>query len=523
MTNEAGQTFRYLLRVEAVNLEHVIEDTNQLSAVRGGAYLALEAAKRLGEELATQSKGAKITVLSHGASVALLEIEDRSFATVPTDAVACLRKKYPHHTFVVDIQPLADAGDFVRAREAVLARNRFRQLRQPSLAVPSQDGEGPCALDDIRPANEKWNKSKEIQHLVSVSVDARMKKGREMKRQLPDFLGLPPLTVPSGEKLGFASEFGEIAGEFEDERLRNKLAVIYVDGNHFSARQDACRNANELQRFDEALRKQREQWLHAFLEKAWGDAEFCLTHQPGKGEEPTKILRFELLLWGGDEMLLIVPAWKGLETIADFYRASAGWRVSGDAGHRLTHAGALVFCNAKTPIDRMAALARELSETVKKQGRDEDRFEYLILESVDYPVEPVETFWRATFGAAAETRRALDPAGIQPPHLETLRACADHGALPWGKLLRGVRDLAVDPDRQDRLEEKWSGFQTLLDATREASKEAQIALEELGAALEQAFPEQADHWRWLHLTDLLDYLPKPKQEAPCATMSSPSN
>lgn len=516
MMNSQKSTCSYLLRVEAVNLEQVIEDTSQLSAVRGGGLMALEAARGLCDGLKAVLPAYDIEPLSQGASVALLSInEKQGFLSwlkrlfqpktdlkqkVVTSAKNWLVEKYPHHTFVVDIEAVTEEGGFNKARQAVLARNRFRQLQQTSLAVPKESAAVPCKFDDLRPATKTLPRGEVKDVPASRSVYDRFQHGSKKDELMRELLNLPV-------EIEFAEKFEDIVGDFRAPRLENKLAVIYLDGNSFSALQDGCEDPGELQRFDETLRDYRKHWLSGFLQAAWHDDDFC------KEVGGNKRLRFELLLWGGDEMLLIVPAWKGLETLFDFYEKSAGWEWNGKP---LTHAGALVFCHHKTPIDRMTALARELADIVKEspQGRKNNLFEYLALESVDYPAEPVGDYWRTAYGALERSRTPLH--SFSSDLLESLSAFRDSEYLPRGKLLRAIRKLvAVDPDRPDLLEQPWSDFQTLLDDIGKGKDEARQAVDDLKAILAQCFPDQTDPWRWLHFTELWDYLaPIVKGERP---------
>jgi hypothetical protein len=197
----------------------------------------------------------------------------------------------------------------------------------------------------------------------------------------------------------------------------------------------------------------------------------------------------------------------------DFYENSAGWEWE---GINLTHAAALVFCHHKTTIDRMTKLARELAEIVKNspQGRKRDLFEYLALESVDYPVEPISHFWHTTYGAMEQRRRPLRPVSGAS---DLLRRLADHresANLPRGKWLQALRALVrADPDQSDSLEQPGREFMQLLKTIRDSGDEANEEMDQLEAALEQMFPGQDDFWRWLHFNELWDYLaPREKEK-----------
>ena len=59
-------------------------------------------------------------------------------------------------------------------------------------------------------------------------------------------------------------------------------------------------------------------------------------------------LRLEVLLWGGDEFTLVVPAWKGLEVLERFFQIAARLEFGSDVP--MTHRAAVIFCHHNAPI-----------------------------------------------------------------------------------------------------------------------------------------------------------------------------
>jgi hypothetical protein len=110
----------FYLRIEGVNLNYVLEDTNQLSVIRGGSLLLRQAVKDI------EAKFPALRKISTGASVGLFqfEAEDEKEAKGLRDEkiVGFLSKdwRYKHFTFVVDVQAASD--NFLSNKEAVLAR-----------------------------------------------------------------------------------------------------------------------------------------------------------------------------------------------------------------------------------------------------------------------------------------------------------------------------------------------------------------------------------------------------------------
>jgi hypothetical protein len=278
---------QYLLRIEAVNLEQVMEDTNQLSVIRGGSFMAREGPQRFAT--ATPSdfswtwlprllwKAGAPERISAGASVGLYQLNAPPWLAkrLVNQVIAELNKEYPYLTFAVDIEKLIGENGFQRAHEAVVARNRFRQLQQFSPAASLQESpRGPCEWDDLRPATEILTRDNR-DHYVSASVKQRFGHGsRDGKK---NFL-LKESGIPD---LDFADSFEEIAEHFHDRRLKNKLAVIYFDGNKFGKKQSACRSADKLRKFDETIRDGRKAFLKKFFNDIRTDEDFKTKDKDG--------------------------------------------------------------------------------------------------------------------------------------------------------------------------------------------------------------------------------------------------
>jgi hypothetical protein len=305
---------------------------------------------------------------------------------------------YGHATFVVDVEPaLASDSEFRSANERLIARNRHRQMTAPSLAFPGWNTDtkiGPCALDGLRAGTEPTNLPGYDQpQPVSPSARARWDFGREQKRAFYcEEAGADRWPVQPNDQ-SFAQSFEDIAHGTPAgcERLNDKLAVIYLDGNRFGELQRAECNTKEVQMaFDGQVRELRRGFLGTFLDLVRDNEELWNV----SGDR-----RVETLLWGGDELMFVVPAWAGWDALRLFFEVSANWKVKlADTEHQLTHAGALVFAHHKAPIHRLQALAKwELADGVKGwlgkryagktlSPRDPaaNRFDYEVLESFDH-------------------------------------------------------------------------------------------------------------------------------------------
>lgn len=478
---------KYFLRVEGVNLFSVLEDTAQLSVVRGGSLLLRNAIRGITEKWQGKWKG-KLEPISTGASMGFFRICPDKPEDLCEQLATDLAQdpQFQHFTFVVDIQP--ELEGFRKTQEAITARNRFRQLQQLSLALPtrSQDQSEPCEWDNLRPGDAVVEVKRDEGKLfnVSKSVKTRYDFGRQQKQAFYRNETLENDTVdPLIEQLEFTHELDEIATSTQFSNLENKLAVLYFDGNGFGNIQRKCKNADELQSFDKTVQGYRSTFLKKFLLEISNDPNFKIGDR----------LQLETLLWGGDDITLVVPAWKGFWTLNYFYEQSKNWKYQGDP---LTHAGGLVVCHYKTPIVRTKKLAKDLADQVKDYLGKERRnlFEYEVLESIDFPTEPVGTFWNRRFGALACCRQPLLPIpdwDKTRPELEELLRDIPKGQV-YALANQGVEDLG-------------RGFKQQRDRFMEViGKERFVKLEAKIKALFRH--DNCEVWPWIHLLELWDYL-----------------
>jgi len=473
----------FLLRVEGINLDPLFSDTQHISVIRG-ASMALREAVADSHDWLRQRHPGQVQAVSTGASVGLFRVEGGETAARDSrDFIAGQLNRHPlyrHLTFAVDVQPLADFG---LDREKTLAKLRFRQLRQPSVAVPPPNSDPavqPCPLDGLRPATEQAAIHAEP-GLYSASVAQRYRHGRGRKK---DFYERETRTPLPGHVAQLTWDLGEIADGPGYRQLNGKLAYVYVDGNQFgqvvdaAARQTGGGKLDLNRRWDAYIQDRRRQFLQAFIEDAAARPGFLTADRR---------LRLEILLWGGDEFLLVVPAWLGFHALDRFYQAAADWSFPEPGGQRLSHAGGLVFCHHKTPVHRASQLARQLAERVKEQtGRQTDAFEYAVLESIDYPTEALDRFFRRLYLSLADTRQPLQP--------RQAMAAGKLPRLPKSQVYALARAALRGPAAFDA---QFKRLGQVVDAA---------LLRPALAELASLFGADSGPWPWVHLAQLWDYL-----------------
>jgi hypothetical protein len=355
------------LRVEGMNLGNFVFDTADLSTIRGGGLILLHSIEQLREHLQNNCR-LQLTTILQGASTGLFQIEGNSDVTVVRrQADEWLRDKYPHATFAVDT---ASGGEFERVVSQLTTANRIRQMKSPSLIYPKvadvTQSTSVCKLDLVRPGAPQNSESSE----------SRRDYGRKQKQKLYFNIlkqdgGFAEAEIP---KLQYVNELGDLAGNSGSwGNLGDKMAVIAVDGNNIGKK---CKGlgVDDLGNFSRDLRKYQAQFLMEALRKFGGEIAWK------NGDE----MRIETLLWGGDEVIWVVPAWTGLAFLQEFFAHVVSWPKLG--GAKLTFSAGVVFCNHKSPIHAVRDLADDLCKKVKdwrKELPEDNMFGYQVLESFD--------------------------------------------------------------------------------------------------------------------------------------------
>jgi hypothetical protein len=281
-----------------------------------------------------------------------------SSAEEPSDLVAAIladleTRTGGHATFLVASEP--DGGDFPLVLARLQAQIRRQQWRMPTVRVPADPHDEPakdaCFLDGWRPAVVPYRVDPTRPDLkVSRATDFRRRYGRRVKNEIfQTLLGDPTY----GEDL-VAKDLNRLAADPSRGTLHGKIALIHIDGNSFGkVRRKLCTTPKARADFDEEIQQGcRELFLLSLLDHAKGDPALQARDDAGN-----TALRIEILLWGGDEMTLVVPAWRGWKTLALYYQQANLLRFQ---GHELSQRAAIIFCHHNAPILQIRRLADEL-------------------------------------------------------------------------------------------------------------------------------------------------------------------
>lgn len=519
------QSNAYLLRIAGVNIYNSIKDTEQLSVYRGASLLLKQAIKDFSDKSSSFNID-KTEIISTGASEGLFIISITNSATV-SEVIKAIKNwlskdNYQHFTFVVDC--IKYDGDFKQANEKLIAKSRFSQMRQFSVGLPEWNTSLKntkrvvCPEDRVRVADQK--KTSECpgeNEYCSKSVSLRYSYGKKQKRNFVKSEILSEQLEGDGngnkEELEFCNTLEEIARDFDGDQtkgnLANKIAVIYFDGNGFGSLQAECKDKVKLKKFDQDMQNKRQIFLTAFIDEIRSDPDF---------KNGNKI-RLEILLWGGDEMTFVVPAWKGLEVVQFFYEQTNKWKTL-DTQDSMTHCGGVVFSQPTTSIHKLHDLARELADKVKevdentqskkensKIGRKNNWFDYLVLESIDYPTQSLTTFWQQYYGEQASQERP--PVKLaNRDYTELYRLKKNLPKTQLYALISNKLNRSSDDDQKQSIKRLKSLVK----------ENATFSWDEINIMLNKSFyPELQDKtlfkdWAWIHFLELWDYIPDTKEE-----------
>ena len=522
----------YIL-VEGINIYANLFDTNQLSVIRGGSFLLKKAIIHIKDKFRNQ-----LIPLSTGASSGLFLLKSTESATdISASIVKELNDPSNDFSLLPFIVEYCAADSLLQAKEQLLAQLRISQMKSLTV-VPDIIGKHisqPDELEGRRIAGKDLEAMiQKKSRKLSYSVHRRWDQGKDLKHSYYFKEG----DINESEKLKgymFSQNFEELAKTTDYRKLNGKIAVVYMDGNGFSKIQKSLlesvsidqQNDKQIE-FDQEIQQKRAKFLHdLLLEMTSKDLDSYFSYAVQE-QVPKKTIRFETLLWGGDEMLFVLPAWLGFEFIQYFFQQTKDWKID---NHSLTHAAGMVFCSAKTPIANIRDLAQSLAETVKeseyqgKTGREQNAWGYMVLESIDYPTNnDITDFNSKQYGNITSHKPALIPAlSDWLSQKETLHKLINEKLLPRRQLYRIVQTINQRVDNEKMAELFWQDLKNTTktdDLTIQEKQEVQLLqvsenteqlMDSLKIIAEMVFsldinqPQQR-LWLWVYLYELWDYI-----------------
>lgn len=482
-----------LLRIEAINLRYSIDDTEDLSTRRAGSYSLLQSIRKIESEFKDE-----LTPVSTGASIGLFEIttDKKDLVARVRQALRNKHEPYRHATFAIE---RIDQADFKAAGEKAIAGIRWQQMHSLNFTTDWGDSQKVCEFDEVRPADSEIRLPENKKAGASRSVAERHGAGRKLRQSFykteADIDGIE-FTNDTASLSTFHVNAAGIPAN-----LNGKMAIFYADGNGFGKIQQACQEPEDLQRWDKAIKDKRRQLLKDLI--AW------LATQPEAKNQGK--LRFETLLWGGDECLFLLPAWLGLAFSRQFFALTADWAYP-DGGQALRHAAGLVLAKHSAPISQMQRLAKSLANHGKAnvQRKEQNTLSWVVLESFDHLGDNTAPYWHGR-GIPDDGWGKLQ---LTPEKLATLENISPiKDKLPRSAMIRVLRALASGRLRDELPLIRRSYDNTSADLSVDERASLAAIWKSFGSTW-AAPPEAPDKdWAareavpWTALLELWDYLP----------------
>ena len=202
---------------------------------------------------------------------------------------------------------------------------------------------------------------------------------------------------------------------------------------------------------------------------------------------------------GGDELLLVLPAWLALDAVRLFFDTC---RIEWPAGQRRSHSAALVFAHHNAPIGPLKQLAKALAD----QGKEDkemcttpaDSLNWLVLESFDHASGDLGTYWaRRGLPDLAWCHMALDPARLGrlllPASLAAIRQVPRRNLyriLQMLQILQGQKEESVDKAATLRLLKR--AYANVHEAVKPEFSDWQAVWQALQPLAALHWPDQAD-------------------------------
>lgn len=440
MTADAEKS--WLLRFEAADFANTDFETQALSPIRGASLSYLYSPELVERVLPTGAsllyKSASQGAWTFRATAAEAEKAEQRVRTALTGNDFGGAKPTGAHLHLAYVTALIEGDDALALAKAESLCN-VRKLQGDGFPLPSlsPDIDAFDAYDRVRPADHRDEDRKRIPWKGKDASQATADRGDFGRGQRQKFYERRSERPPA---FGFTDDFEamvksppKVGGKPLPVSLHGKVAVFYADGNRLNKLRQAemAAGMDSFKKFSKDLRE----WQQGLLGKILG-----WLHEGARATPDAFLnkdeLRFETLLWGGDELLFVMPSWLGLDFAARFFEWTQGWKTP--KGLDVTFSAGLVFCNHKTPIrlsktvaDEMATLCKKMQpETPTKDNQTKPLLQVEAFESLSLPE-----------GSFSRFRANLYPGGNKADERDNLLAVPGEHA---GKLFSAVASLKRD-------------------------------------------------------------------------------
>lgn len=315
-----------------------------------------------------------------------------------------------HFTFVHAIHRPAPKESLPNILAALTTRIRLAQLQSLTVALPDEVpslADAASAFCSFTLGRQPVAPGKRVKGKpASASVQARQRMGRDDKtsfyrEQVRRGLEAAKLLVTDKaqslakaqrtldlQSMPVAMDFGELVADPPPglpPNVEGKLAVLFMDGNGFGRLRQRCAEIPDPQRSFQAFRRfclTLEQNNAIIL----GDLVDWMLQAPGftQGADADRRLRFETLLWGGDDVSLVLPAWGVSPFLEQLDRVLRLLRLPvGDRSETPSYKIGVVLAQHKSPIRDLRMAAERLAEAAKATSDTRSVVQLMALEGID--------------------------------------------------------------------------------------------------------------------------------------------
>tara|TARA_R110002020_G_scaffold96417_1_gene230908 strand:- start:870 stop:2213 length:1344 start_codon:yes stop_codon:yes gene_type:complete len=339
------------------------------------------------------------------------------------------------------------------------------RLRPADGGTITFSGEKPQSVSQAH--KDRWNFGRD-QRQAFYERMAEEKPSRAMTDDFASMVGNPPAGLPKS--------------------LNGKFAVFFADGNGIGKMREAAIAAEGLQglsKFSKAFKDLQKGLLRnivGWLDEGAENRPLIFLDSQEETGDPTAALRFETLMWGGDEIVFVMPSWLALEFAARFDDWTKDWALaSGPNGAKssVTFSCGLVVAPSKTPIRQVKAVAEDLVEGLKSMpdvDEGTNRLQIEIFESLALPETDIASYRMRLFGADATFDNDQERNAVAKQLSSALAIAKRDGVETLRKRLVALKD-----------DEQGIPRSQLYRLLRQAGEEAYRAGSEDDASLQSAY------------------------------------
>jgi hypothetical protein len=505
---------KHYYQIEAVNLDNIVFDTEDVSCIRGGSFFLLDTIDSFVDS--------RFKVVQAGGSIGIYQSDLEPASALPVlqkyvDKVLA-KELGGQATFLIASTPVVNfTDDLVKLQNNIRLQQAQRTSAWFNPAELTDKGgqcvEKACAENGLLPGSilDERDSAKESKsgQWLSKSVHARHKGGAKLRtRYFEKYTGIKDISLTENLQDLVMSKFPDGYPWSPSMSIMSKMAVIHLDGNDFGAIARSAKSTEARLKFNQAVDGARDKFLKTLIIRAKEDQKWqCLVKSKDGGYVDR--LRIEALMLGGDEMTFVVPAWCGFDFLEIFYDSVKGLKFGNLS---LTWAAGIVFCNHKSPLLNIRSLADRLVNKAKCDFSDEksgtrqkgNAFYAMPMETFDSLPEGVESYFTSYLGLSKASDQLCSAAHFSEfknKHLAIRK-------IPRSQIYASVKSWLNPKDKSTPVLEEshdenalCAAYEKLLkrvEGDSEPVREVLLKLQKKDIEMQKAF--------WLQHTELVDYI-----------------